>query len=330
MGGESSKYCNSSAHLHNREGKRNAQSDALMGPGHSSDTVRTAGFGPPHGEIPDFIPPSPVHCVASSISPRKAPDSSLTWIIDTEAAIITEWNRDMQGVVAASLSPRAVPRGRAVAAATNSSPSVKTTESGASTVVSIAPGLMSPSVFPPFSDSSSLVHPQTSAGLSPTCEYVSVTTGRSTGVTFRVPTTWSHSEPSHKGTPPTKLDTADGASSVVVSVLPVGIDEQGLGAMSTVPVGIDYYTALQKAWSRTPKQPPSLPPLASESEVNLSDIDDVLSGSSDYEELSPPVPLGLMISYFAMDWRDSGLYDAVQRREGGAVPARPDNPPGGN
>jgi hypothetical protein len=82
-----------------------------------------------------------------------------------------------------------------------------------------------------------------------------------------------------------------------------------------LPVGMDFYTALQKAWSRRPKNPPKLPPLASEADVNISDIDDALSGDSDYEELNPPVPLGLMISYFAEDWRESGLYDVVQRRE---------------
>lgn len=85
--------------------------------------------------------------------------------------------------------------------------------------------------------------------------------------------------------------------------------------LNSVPVGIDYYAALQRAWSRAPEQPPKLPPLATESEVNLSDIDDVLSGDSDYEEMCPPVPLGIMISYFAVDWRDNGLYEAVQRRE---------------
>ncbi|KPA74163.1 hypothetical protein ABB37_09429 [Leptomonas pyrrhocoris] len=77
---------------------------------------------------------------------------------------------------------------------------------------------------------------------------------------------------------------------------------------------MDYYNALQKAWSHQPENPPKLPPLASEADVNISDIDDVLSGDSDYEEMNPPVPLGLMISYFAEDWRESGLYDVVQKR----------------
>ncbi|KAG5476509.1 hypothetical protein LSCM1_04222 [Leishmania martiniquensis] len=105
------------------------------------------------------------------------------------------------------------------------------------------------------------------------------------------------------------------ASPAVSAAMPSDCGEWAPGVIDKVPVGADYYAALQKAWARTPEQPPRLPPLATESEVNLADIEEVLSGDSDYEELRPPVPLGLMISYFTVDWRDSGLYDVVQRRE---------------
>ncbi|CAJ1009525.1 hypothetical protein Q4I28_004839 [Leishmania naiffi] len=85
--------------------------------------------------------------------------------------------------------------------------------------------------------------------------------------------------------------------------------------IDSVPVGIDYYAALQKAWSRAPERPPSLPPLAMVSDVNLNTIEEMLSGDSEGEELRPPVPLGLIITYFIEDWRDSGLYDIVRKRE---------------
>ena len=47
----------------------------------------------------------------------------------------------------------------------------------------------------------------------------------------------------------------------------------------------------------------------------MAEIQDVMSADADSEELNPPVPLGLMVGCFAEDWRDDGLYDAVQKRE---------------
>ncbi|TPP52081.1 hypothetical protein CGC20_5490 [Leishmania donovani] len=131
------------------------------------------------------------------------------------------------------------------------------------------------------------------------CDHAPFPFHRSSGVVFALP--------------PSSVDDGGAATMNAASLPDRG--EQALSVMDSVPVGFDYYAALQKAWSRTPERPPSLPPLATASEVNLSDIDEMLSGDSDYEELRPPVPLGLMISYFTVDWRDSGLYDVVQRRE---------------
>ncbi|GET89572.1 hypothetical protein, unknown function [Leishmania tarentolae] len=131
------------------------------------------------------------------------------------------------------------------------------------------------------------------------CDHAPFPFHRSSGVVFSLP-------PSNAGD--------DDAAKMNATSLP-NCGEWALSGMDDVPVGLDYYAALQKAWSRIPERPPRLPPLATVSEVNLSDIDEILSGDSDYEELRPPVPLGLMISYFTADWRDSGLYDVVQRRE---------------
>ncbi|KAG5476508.1 hypothetical protein LSCM1_04221 [Leishmania martiniquensis] len=308
MGGESSKHSSSSANVRGREKKRGILSTSLTGVDCRAVALneRTARFGPPFGDVPEYIPPSPVRCVASPIPPSSSLDPSLTWILDTEAVLITEWNRDLQGGGAPSPAALGVLQGREAAGADSKFLGTRTLpQSTASTVASNTPGLTSSSTCPPLSGPPSPMHVQSSSGVSLACDSVAVTRGRSTGMALRVPTTWSHSKSScavasSKGVtspvsseaPP--CDPAEGASSVVVSVL---------------PVGIDYFRALQSRWQALAQR--SLPPPADEEDLNDSVILEAVSEANG-DVLSPPVPLGYMIDLFVPQWRSEGLYEAAQ------------------
>ncbi|KPI84523.1 hypothetical protein ABL78_6433 [Leptomonas seymouri] len=129
------------------------------------------------------------------------------------------------------------------------------------------------------------------------CDRAAFPFNRSTGVVFEKP-------------------AAKDADRSGVALATAASNGSAVGLPTTeVPVGMDYYKALQKAWSHQPEHPPKLAPLASEADVNISDIDAVLSSDTEWEELNPPVTLVQMISYFAEDWRGRGLYDVVQKRE---------------
>ncbi|CAJ1989798.1 hypothetical protein conserved [Leishmania donovani] len=311
MGGESSKHSNSSAHVRNRERKRGAVPSTLAGGSCRSDSLngRTARLGPSCGDVPDYIPPSPVQCVASPILLSGSLDPSLTWILDTEAALITEWNRDLQEAAAPSAVARGVPRGRETAGEESTLSWTKTSpESGASTAASNTPGLTSSSTFPALSGWPSPTHAKSPSGLALTCDSVDVTTGRSTGMTLRVPTTWTQqnssratastktlaSPKSPKALPKPLSDSAEGASPLVVSSL---------------PVGIDYFRALQSRWLIQEQR--SLPPATDEEDLNDSVILEAVSEPNG-DVLSPPVPLGYMIDLFVPQWRSEGLFEAAQ------------------
>ncbi|KAG5502259.1 hypothetical protein GH5_05231 [Leishmania sp. Ghana 2012 LV757] len=308
MGGESSKHSNSAANARSRERKRGALPAALTGGDCRAVPLsdRTTRFGPSYGEVPDYIPPSPVRCVASPIPPSGSLDPSVTWILDTEAVLITEWNRGLQGVCTPRTGALGALRGREGAGADSKLLGPRTLpESAASTVASITPGLTSSSTCPPLSGPPSPTHLQSSSGVSLTCDSVAVTTGRSTGMILRVPTTWTQSKLSCAGASSKAVasstssevspcDPAGGASSVVVSVL---------------PVGIDYFRALQSRWLALAHR--SLPPPADEEDLNDSVILEAVSEANG-DVLSPPVPLGYMIDLFVPQWRSEGLYEAAQ------------------
>lgn len=232
-------------------------------------------------------------CTPSPIKLGAARDLTISWLSQTESALVLDWAAG-QETRAAAKAAEALARQQARQAG-----NVGTAAAQLVAAAGLHPPRLSSSGSSSGSSSSSWSSEEDpddlrrADGLVPLqCDHAPFPFNRSCGVVFDLP------------------GTAGGASgggtlSAIPSLLPT----------TEVPVGMDYYTALQVAWSRRPTNPPKLPPLASEDEVNISDIDDVLSGDSDYEELSPPVPLGLMISYFAEDWRENGLYDVVQKRE---------------
>ncbi|CAG9576533.1 conserved hypothetical protein [Leishmania major strain Friedlin] len=311
MGGESSKHSNASAHVRSRERKRGAVSSALAGDSCRTDSCheRTAHLRPSYGDILDSIPPSPVQCVASPIPLSGSLDPSLTWILDTEAALITEWNRDLQEVAAPSTGARGVPRGREAAAEESTLSWTKTSlKSGPSTAASNTPGLTSSSTFPALSGWPSPTHAKSPSGLALTCDSVDVRTGRSTGLTLRVTTTWTQQSSSRA-----KASTKESTSPKSPKALPKPLSDSVEGAsplvVSSLPVGIDYFRALQSRWLVQEQR--SLPPATDEEDLNDSVILEAVSESNG-DVLSPPVPLGYMIDLFVPQWRSEGLFEAAQ------------------
>lgn len=231
-------------------------------------------------------------CTPTPIDVSAARDLTISWLSHAESVLVLEWTeceRAQQAQVLQQSQQRKVQQRQQQPVTTADELLAEAT----------AAGLRYARVASSSSEEDS-DDERRSQGLVPLhCDHAPFPFHRSSGVVFALP--------------PSSVD-GGGAATMSAASLP-DRGERALSVMDSVPVGFDYYTALQKAWSRTPERPPSLPPLATASEVNLSDIDEMLSGDSDYEELRPPVPLGLMISYFTVDWRDSGLYDVVQRRE---------------
>ncbi|GET89571.1 hypothetical protein, conserved [Leishmania tarentolae] len=311
MGGESSKHSNASRHARSHERKRGAASNALTGVSCHSDTVneRTARLGPPYGEVPVYIPTSPVQCAASPISLSCSLDASLTWILDTEAALITEWNRKLHEVTTHSAEAHGVSRGREPPAQESTPSLTKTSpESGARTAAPKTLGLTSFSTLPVLQGLPSQAHANSSFGLSLTCDSVDVTTGRSTGMTFRVPTMWAQ-QTSSSATASTKALT--GVKSPQALSGPLSGSSQGASqfVVSSLPVGIDYFCALQSRWLA--RDQCSLLPATDEEDLNDSVILEAVSESNG-DALSPPVPLEYMIDLFVPQWRSEGLFEAAQ------------------
>lgn len=237
-------------------------------------------------------------CVPNPISLGAARDLTISWLSEAESVLVLDWAESRAKYTAAKAeeaaarqqrvreaSPSGTAAAQLVAAAGLHAPQHSSSSSGSSCSSS---------------EDEDEDDVRRAEGLVPLqCDHAPFPFNRSCGVVFEG--TAVNAGGSSNGGP----TGAAAAAGVATPQLPT----------TEVPVGMDYYAALQRAWSRRPANPPKLPPLASEADVNISDIDDVLSGDSDYEELNPPVPLGLMISYFAEDWRESGLYDVVQKRE---------------
>ncbi|CBZ28030.1 conserved hypothetical protein [Leishmania mexicana MHOM/GT/2001/U1103] len=311
MGGESSKHSNPLAHARNRERKRGAAPNALVGRSCHSDSLseHTARLGPSYGDVPGYIPPSPVQCVASPIPLSGSLDPSLTWILDTEAALIVEWNRNLQGVSAPSAGARGVPRERETAAEESTLSWAKTSPgSGASTAASNATGLTSSPTFPALSGWQSPAHAKSPSGLAPTCDSVDVTTGRSTGMTLHVPTTWTQ-QSSSRATASTKALDSPKSPKALPKPLSDSVEGASPLVVSTLPVGIDYFRALQSRWLAQEQH--SLPPAADEEDLNDSVILEAVSEPNG-DVLSPPVPLGYMIDLFVPQWRSEGLFEAAE------------------
>ncbi|CAM39462.1 conserved hypothetical protein [Leishmania braziliensis MHOM/BR/75/M2904] len=314
MGGESSKHSNSSAHARRREGRRSAAPHAQAGADYHLPplNVHPARLGPSYGEAPEYIPPSPVQCAASPILSSSSLDPSLTWMLDTEAVLITEWNRSLQNVATSSSGPFGVWQGgEAVTDDSKMSCAVTTPQSGVSTTASNTLGLTSSSTCLPLSGSLLPAHLQSSTGLALGCDSVTVTTGRSTGMSLRVPTTWSHPKPSWSNVSP---KTMSSPKSPQATPHPLSVSSEGAPSLvvSTLPVGIDYFRVLQSRWLAV--EQPLLPPTADEEELSDSVILEAVSEVSG-DVLQPPVPLGHMIALFVPQWRSEGLFEAAQHSQ---------------
>ncbi|KAK7194341.1 hypothetical protein NESM_000349400 [Novymonas esmeraldas] len=220
-------------------------------------------------------------CTPTPIDVSAARDVTITWLSHTESVLVLDWANSKE-------QQQQQRRVQATRETTSHGPATKAAATELCRAAIASPISSSARGATAAEDSSD--DARRAQGLVPLrCDYTPFPTHRSSGLVFALP-------PSSTSGGPT------GAAAEAP-------------ALESVPVGGEYYTALQRAWSAMPEQPPSLLPLATESEVDMADIDDVLSGDSDYEELWPPVPLGLMISYFAVDWRESGLYENVQRQD---------------
>ncbi|KAK7194342.1 hypothetical protein NESM_000349500 [Novymonas esmeraldas] len=330
MGSEPSKHSSSSAARgRSRERRRSGLSNALAGGDCRSGTSneRSVRVGPTYGDAPDYIPPSPVRCSALPIQPSALLAASLTWIADTEAALIVDWNRRVQE--AALDLPGA---GRtttpgcggdesgcapASTAEAKASGAVSVLGSGASTAALNTPGLTSSTTCPPPSTPPSPTRRQ-SSGVPPlSCDCVSVEAGRSTGTPFPLPTAWSQaaaasrthgstkaarSPTSPKQLPPPRGDAAEGTSSSPSPSLVV----------TSIPVGMEYFRAVQSRWLAPAQR--ALPPATEEEDLNDSAILEAVAETNG-DVLSPPVPLGYMIDLYVPQWRSEGLYEAAQENQ---------------
>lgn len=317
MGGDSSKHSNaSSAQTRSRERKRSGLSSALAGGDCRSGPLgdRTARVGPVYGEAPDYIPPSPVRCTVVPIAARSQLDAALTWIPDTEAALIAEWNCERLdgGATAAAAAAAAVaeaqhPRGgssaNAGAAGAKVAPSPTT------------PGMTSSSTCPA-STPPSPMHLQTSSGLPATCDVEDVLRGRSTGLTFKVPTTWTQLHAPHITSTSASSKSLHSPTSPKAPALAqqpnaglAGASASAPVVVAALPVGMEYFRALQTRWLAPAQR--AMPPATDEDDLNDSAILEAVAESNG-DVLSPPVPLGYMIDLFVPQWQSEGLYEAAQ------------------
>ncbi|KPA74164.1 hypothetical protein ABB37_09430 [Leptomonas pyrrhocoris] len=314
MGGESSKHAAAAGAARSRERKRSGLSNAFAGGDcrSTSNNPRPNTMGPSYGSAPEHIPAAPVKCTPVPIESIRTLGADLTWIPDTEATLITEWNHERQKLTAAGLrrsQPRrngdsngGGPAGSSGDSSGHASPGAKQSSSGSPTAAAgdqATPGVAS------------------SAGnLVPlNCDCAPATTGRSTGLIFRVPTTWA--QPGFPGSGSSLSRSPSWPSSLQVATDQRGGSKKPSAGnspcspvvISALPVGIEYYRALQTRW--TTPEARSMPPATEEEDLNDSLILEAVA-DPDCSVLSPPVPLGYMIDLFVPQWRAEGLFDQAE------------------
>lgn len=240
------------------------------------------------------VPDGPVGCTPSPITPGTACDPTISWLSQTESMLVLDWaqERELKRTAKAKRAEEDAARRREQQTSEATPGSQLVAEAGLN-LPRLSSSSYSDSLSSSWSEEADDLRRE--AGLVPLeCDHASFPFNRSCGVVFEQPTAFASASAA-----------ADAAPRGRATPLPT----------TEVPVGVDYYAALQKAWSRQPEILPNLPPIALEAEIHMAEIQDVMSADADSEELNPPVPLGLMVGCFAEDWRDDGLYDAVQKRE---------------
>jgi hypothetical protein len=318
MGGESSKPTNSSGSVRSREHKRSGLSSAFAGGDcrTSSNYSRPSYLGgPSYGSIPEHIPAAPVKCAPVPIAQTTTLDKAFTWIPDTEAMLVTEWNRERQEAAAPRVRPvHANPNGDGDSGGYQAKPTLSSRQS------STTAGEDKTTVGGVTSSVSS------SANLVPlNCDYTPAATGRSTGLVFRGPVAWV--QPTSQGSAPSPVASSSSPSSPkpLSDKRSAGGDETSAKrqeplcakspgpsssvVVSALPVGIEYYRALQARWA-TPELC-HLAPAAEEEDLNDSVILEAVA-EPDGNVLSPPVPLGYMIDLFVPQWRAEGLFEQAE------------------
>lgn len=318
MGSDSSKNANAPGTIRSRERKRSGLSNALAGGDCRSGVTnpRSHASGLSYGSVPEHIAPPPAKCAPVPIAANVTLSPTLTWIPDTEVLLIKEWNRERHETAAAGLRGfKQRPNGEGEAGVSPNGASLNTKQSnGVATTAASGRGGEAEQATPGMTSSNS-----SAASFVPlSCDCVPAATGRSTGLAFRVPT--AGTQPALSGSVAAGVTAPSQASSSTPSSPKVPADKQSEPkkptstdssapssvVVSALPVGIDYYRALQARWA-TPESR-AMPPAAEVEDLNDSVILDAVSDSNG-SVLSPPVPLGYMIDLFVPQWRAEGLFD---------------------
>ncbi|KPI84522.1 hypothetical protein ABL78_6432 [Leptomonas seymouri] len=320
MGGESSKQSGSSEATHNRERerKRSGLSSVLAGVGRCSISKSTRSYNScvPPGSIPEHIPSAPVKCTPVPILQTATLGTAFTWIPDTEAALIMEWNRERQAAAAASTrGPRQRPNWEVNVGGWRDQSAGDPTDHSFPTQNRISDRSPTPAT----GDQAGCGATSSAASVGNliplNCDCTPVLTGRSTGLIFSCPTTWTQLAlqgsasfpPQSSPTPSNPKAPADGSDELKKPGS--GDSPDSPVVISELPVGIDYYYALQARWT-TPESC-SMPPATEEEDLNDSIILEAVA-DPDGSVLSPPVPLGYMIDLFVPQWRAEGLFDQAE------------------